>query len=320
MQLALKARFQSFVRNAVPDTTGRLRILSRQVYILPTRFGFLYAVMLLAMLLGSSNYGSNPGFLLTFLLAGIAMAALFQTWKNLCGLELSTGIAEPVFCGNDASLNIQLQHTDASPRCGIEVYADGNMPKQPGLIDLTAEDQSTIRIALPTNRRGWMRSVKVVVASRYPLGLFRAWAYAVADIQCLVYPVPASHAAGASAGRDKTGISEALDKGDEDFVGHRRYQDGDNITHIDWKALARARGTLTKHFAAPANEQVWLRWDSQAEAETEQRISALTRAVLDLDASSFSYGLELPGRSIEPSQGAAHRHRCLQELALLPRG
>ena len=58
--------------------------------------------MLMAMLLGANNYGSNPGFLFTFLLAGLAMAALLQTWKNLLGLRIKPLQPDPVFLGQPA--------------------------------------------------------------------------------------------------------------------------------------------------------------------------------------------------------------------------
>ena len=50
---------------------------------MPTRHGMLYAMMLIAMLFGSTNYGSNPGFMLTFLLAGLGMAAHIAEYVGL---------------------------------------------------------------------------------------------------------------------------------------------------------------------------------------------------------------------------------------------
>ena len=46
----------------------------RRVYVLPTRFGLFYAVLLLAMLLGALNYNNNPALLLGLLLAGAGLA------------------------------------------------------------------------------------------------------------------------------------------------------------------------------------------------------------------------------------------------------
>ena len=45
-------------------------LTQRNVYILPTRAGFMFALTLLTLLLASINYQLNLGYVLTFLLAG----------------------------------------------------------------------------------------------------------------------------------------------------------------------------------------------------------------------------------------------------------
>ena len=52
------------------------------------------------------------------------------------------------------------------------------------------------------------------------------------------------------------------------------------------------------------------------ELGTEEKLSRLTRWVLDAHASGLSYGLRLPGKKIEPANGDAHRQKCLEALAL----
>ena len=51
-------------------------------------------------------------------------------------------------------------------------------------------------------------------------------------------------------------------------------------------------------------------------ADREARVSRLTAGVLQADRLGVEYGLRLPGREISPDVGAAHRHRCLEVLAL----
>jgi hypothetical protein len=53
---------------------GPLRLAQRNVYVLPTRAGLLYALVLLTMLIASINYALSLGFLLTFLLGAVADA------------------------------------------------------------------------------------------------------------------------------------------------------------------------------------------------------------------------------------------------------
>jgi len=48
----------------------------------------------------------------------------------------------------------------------------------------------------------------------------------------------------------------------------------------------------------------------------EDRLSLLARWVLDAHAAGLTYGLRLPGATIEMAAGEAHRDRCLETLAV----
>ena len=51
-------------------------LTQRNVYILPTRPGFMLGLTLLVLLIGSINYQLNLGYLLTILLAGSAVVGM----------------------------------------------------------------------------------------------------------------------------------------------------------------------------------------------------------------------------------------------------
>lgn len=303
-------------RRAIPGEDGRMRINGRQIYILPTRFGLLFAAMLMAMLLGANNYGSNPGFLFTFLLAGLAMAALLQTWKNLLGLEIGSDGAEPVFAGSNAGFRFTLHNPGSTSKGGIRLRARGSKHDNVPRIDLAPCASGEATVARSTTRRGWQPVGSVVVESVFPLGLFRAWAYIESDAVCLVYPHPAEIGSGHDR-RAVTPLEASADTLDgDDFAGHRAYLTGDNMHHVDWKVVARGRGWHTKQFASEGGEQVWLRLAQAQGMTTEQRLGGLTRAVLDLEHAGISYGLDLGASLTGPGRGLSHRNRCLRALAL----
>ena len=76
----------------LPQTLDRKR-----VYIFPTRYGFVFILVLFAMLLGSMNHNNNLGFLLTFLLSGMALVSILHTYRNMIGLEILSVAATPIF-------------------------------------------------------------------------------------------------------------------------------------------------------------------------------------------------------------------------------
>ena len=78
---------------------GPVELHRRRVYILPSRIGLGFALLLALLLLGSTNYGNSLGFMLTFLLFGMAWAAMHHTYRNLVRLRVQAGPAAPVFAG-----------------------------------------------------------------------------------------------------------------------------------------------------------------------------------------------------------------------------
>ena len=134
--------FSRLLRRARPAADGRARLGSRQIYILPTARGWLFAVLLAALLLAGINYSNNLIFALTFLLAGIGHAALLLTWRNLAGLQLAVHPAEPVFAGATARFPAMLESGPA-PRDAIRLSfraqppTVGDVPdEQPARIDV----------------------------------------------------------------------------------------------------------------------------------------------------------------------------------------
>ena len=59
-----------------------------------------------------------------------------------------------------------------------------------------------------------------------------------------------------------------------------------------------------------------LEWDQlPAGWDVEQRLSRMTRWVLDADALGVRYAMRLPGVPVPPDAGPAHRAHCLELLA-----
>lgn len=287
----------------------------RHIYILPTRYGLLYGVILIGMLIGSINYTLSLGFFLTFLLAGMGNIAMLHTWRNLANLRIRHHRADPVFAGEAAIFELMVAETQLRARHAIGAHFD-DMP--PVHIDIPAGSEQPIRLALTSKRRGWLNAGRVTFFTEFPLGLFHVWSYVTIDMRCLVYPHPATVSAALPESAD-LGATGSLDRssGDDDFAGHRSYQLGDSPRRVDWKASSREQGLLTKQFQGEGQSTLWLDWTQTAGADGEQRIRQLTRWVVDAQAAHKSYGLRLPAVSISPGNSEAHYHRCLEALALM---
>jgi uncharacterized protein (DUF58 family) len=310
--LSLPNWFLRFRRHARDDGHGGVIMRPRSLYIMPTRQGILMALTLVLMLAGSINYGSNLGHLVTFLLGGVWLSAILHTWRNLLGVTVRPAQAAPVFAGQEALFVVTLGTPSGLDRFAIALRRKGAQGES---ADLPKGESRLLRIAVPADRRGRLALPEISLHTVYPLGLFQAWSYARLEMNCLVYPKPA--ASGEPPTEACYTRSEDGDRGvgADDFVGLRGYRHGDSPRQIDWKALARERGLMSKQFGGDRTERIELDWDLLPPVDPEQRLSLLCRFVLQAEARALSYGLRLPGSEIPPGQGEAHKLRCLAALA-----
>jgi uncharacterized protein (DUF58 family) len=285
----------------------------RYLYILPTRAGLLFAIILVGMLLGAINYTLSLGFVLVFWLGGLGVVAMLHTWRNLAHLFFTPGRTAPVFAGEIARFNLVAHEPDHRPRYGIGLRRG---EEDPVYADIAADGKAEYSLAVATQQRGWLRPGRITACTEYPLGLFHAWGYVELDAACLVYPRPAPPGAPLPAySLEARPQGSHTAGGDEDFSGLRAYKTGDSMRRIDWKASAREQGLYTKEFQGQGQQLLWLDWD-MATGDTEARLSLLTRWVLDAHDAGFAWGLRLPEQEIAPAGGDAQLRACLQALAL----
>jgi uncharacterized protein (DUF58 family) len=297
---------------------GELRLSHRNVYVLPSRAGMLYALVLLAMLVASINYALSLGFMLTFLLGAVAIVAMLHAFRNLSSLILRPGRAEPVFAGQPAEFSLQLTNPGRNERFAIRLAAEGMVRHE--IVDVAPGAEQTVRIAVPTTRRGWLQLPRVSVWTTWPLGLWRAWAWWQPALRVLVYPTPETPPAPLPDTFALAGDGQGSAGGEDDVAAIRPYRPGDSPRRIAWKAMARTASDelLTKEFEGGDRGELTLDWHVlPPQMDAEARVSRLTRWVLDADAAGARWAMVLPGRTLDADAGPDHRARCLEALAML---
>lgn len=292
---------------------GEVTLDKNRVYILPTKTGVLFGVLLTILLLGSVNYGKSLGFVLVFLLAGVGNVVMFATWRNLAGLRLRAGGGSPVFSGEQATFAVQLENNDPSARYSIAISQHGNEYE---VVDVPADGVGQIHFRKKADRRGLLSAGRFRLYTEFPTGLFVAWTWIELTMQCLVYPKPVANAS-LPAG-DSVADGETVLNGDglEEYTGLRKYQAGDSWRRVSWKASARCDELYTKEFAGGQPELQWIEWKAIAASDTEARLSIMTRLVMDAEAGQRYYGLRMPNIELSPDHGNRHYLQCLKVLAL----
>jgi len=279
----------------------------------PTRLALMFALLFLVMLGAAINYGNNLSFVVAFTLIGIGINAAWQTRRQLTDLTLTTQPPAPRHAGEPGQLKLTLRAIDR-PRPGLYLAADDN----PIALALEAEQETPVSLSLRPRKRGRHQLPPIELETSHPLGLWQARLEIIPTDPQWVYPRPAGDQPLPPP------IEEGADTnlhrpGDEDFHSLRDYQPGDPLARIAFKRSAIRDGKLlTKTFMGqPGGGQVLDLNYQHAEGDPEQRLSQLTRWLLQAEQTGQPWQLTLPGQVPDlTSLAPTARRRALEKLAL----
>ena len=311
---AIQTRWRQWLDRRIPPAS-EVTLGHKSIFILPTRTGWLFAGLLLLLLITAINYQNSLIYGLAFWLFSMGLAAMIFTFRNLAGLVLQAGHVNPVFAGDVAELPLRLS---AQKKRLHEALVIGYPDDVSVVADAAAGMKNNVNLSYRTWQRGWLNPGRLRLESCFPLGLFRAWTWVKLDFRGLVYPqpeyVPFVFAAGGAG--DQIAGMPSRESGQQDFHGLRPYQPGDSMKIIAWKQVAQGKGMVTKEFDHDEGASCWLDWESLAPAHTETRLARLTGWVIEAEKRHWRYGLRLPGTEIAPDNTEVHRDQCLRALAL----
>lgn len=305
-------RLPALTRLRQPETLP-IALHSRRIYILPTRFGMLFALVVLAMLMGALNFNNNPALLLTFVVISIAILSFHHTVNNLRGLSLDGVRATPVHAGELMQVEFLISADGTTER--PELILDHGGREVP--FTLALGNRQVVTMPMPTHSRGCFSSGRLRLWTEYPFAIVWAWSWLHPDQPLLVYPRPET-AAPPLPGQSSDAAGNQFRSPGEDWQGLREHHAGDTPRRIAWRASARADRLLVKEFADPLNDALVLDYAELSALDPEQRISRLTRWVLEARDRQLTFRLLLPGQEFGPGTGPDFIAQSLRALALLP--
>lgn len=310
-------RIERLIPGRRGPVAGEFRLTQRNIYILPSRAGAAFIAVILLMLLASVNFGLSLGYALTFLLGSLGLVGMMHTFRNLSALVLRPDRVEPVFAGEFAEFGVSVRNPGRLERRAVALVAPGNVHAQ--FVDLPGGGQSHVAVPVRAERRGWIEAPRLLVQTRFPLGVFRAWAWWQPAMRVLVYPHPEAAGIPLPGGNSEGFGGEGGAGQEDDLSSLRPWAPGDSPRRIAWKAIARSDSAelLVKQFDGGEAGELLLDFDAlPPRLDVEARLSRMTRWVLDAEHAGRRYRLRLAGRTIGPDAGPAHRIDCLAALAL----
>ena len=288
----------------------------RQLYILPTRIGWYFGLVLLALFGIAIKYDNQAAFMMLFILTSMGILAMHHTHNNVINLELRTQGSKSVFVGETAIFPVQLINNTPTQRIAVWL-ACGGFTK---MNDLKPFKTQTIELQLPSVQRGYLNCEPICLTSQFPLGLLFCWTKQfISPQRCLVYPQPLDLTPLIDL-NSQDGQQDALPSvaiGAQDYNGMKAYQPGDQLRDIHWPSLAKTNKLVSIQYEKQSNSSINLSWFALPKSmSTEDKLSQLCFWVIQAEKAQQRYQLEMPSHTIEVNLGTSHYHECLSTLAL----
>ena len=306
-----KNQFKCWLDKRIPPQQV-IMLSQRNIFIFPTRIGFIYLSLLVALLLVAINYENSLIFGLVFWLASAFFVTIFYTFRNLSSIRLELQKIGTGFVDEDIQFLIKVSRPKNSKREGIQLGWPNEVKQWAELYDSVS---TTVDLFVKADHRGWLNPKRLLVETFYPLGLLRAWTWVDLNANTIIYPKPIfqEYTFSNTDNYEEEQLSHST--GSDDFHDMRNYHPGDSPRHILWRTYARQDNLLIKKFTSYTCSNLILDW-FQLEGDTELRLSRLTGMALKAFNNNKEFGLKLPDVEIAPNTGKAHLDHVLKVLAL----
>lgn len=280
----------------------------------PTALGWVFLAMTLIGWVMSVNYNNNLLYMVVFVLLALMLVSLILGWLNLYRTRLVGANTKATFANEKlhAQFNVANEHFTSAEGVFASFAAHGSAVNGERENIPPAAIQS-LSIDLNVAQRGLFKIHPLSVASVYPIGLFvfyrpvltelTEWVYpqAVGDYQLEDYLNQHSQQSGIEADEMQT---------------LRPYQPSDSPSHINWKVYARSEELMTSDYdGGVSTPSVILDEDVIKELPLEDRLSQLSKWIVEAENLGGEYGLKLGGKVISADKGFEHQTLCLIELA-----
>ena len=295
----------------------------RQLYILPTKPGWIFTLLVFVLFLTSIKFSHQPTFLLTFLLASIGIVSSLHTHKNINQLKIDIKHSPAIFAGEYTQFPASIHNTSDTVRRNVWFISDAFHQ----CFYLDANSSTDLKIKLQVAKRGRYQLPPFSLSSHFPMGVLFSWSRPqTVNAECLVYPKPLDllqrpdlsfTASDEASNETNPTISQY---GNEHISSLKPYQAGDRLRDIHWPALAKTNQLVSKEYESDSEQRLVFSWEHVANLDTEDKLSQLTYWLLEADKQGLKYKLSIPGFESpfesNLTAGSSHLTTCLEQLAL----
>lgn len=312
----IKRRLNRWLKRRIPAASQH-KLSNRNIFIMPTRFGYLYLFFVVLLFLLATNYQNNVIMLLSYLMASLFITTMMHSFYNLSGIVLSSDKKIKGYAKQNISFPIKI--SARNKRVDLNFCFDD---QQVTHLSKSVTGEQTIYVSDFYDNRGVYHPGRLKVWSEYSLGLFITWTRIDFDHECTVYPeaIRLNNSLNSFTGSSKaSSLLQNSKPGTDDFFELKTHILGEPSSRIAWKQFARGQGLLTKHYQKEEGSIRWLKLTDMPNHGVEKQLQYLCFMVNEYNYAGQIFGLDLGHGEISPAQGEHHFKQCLMALAIYPR-
>ncbi|UPW19577.1 hypothetical protein M0C34_04680 [Agarivorans sp. TSD2052] len=308
-------RTQAWLARRIPASSS-LTLHRKNLFILPSRFGWSFLIGLIVMLMMGSNYQNNLILALALWLLALWLLCLVLCHQNLSGSRVSVVQRPEGQCDRPLRLLLSLEKPN------------GQWPNAvTATLKLWPNEQASqhldgqIAVDLAVSKRGRVALPRIAIASVFPLGLFRCWTVADFNSEVIAYPAPlAGYICPAQERAEEHDIEQGANDNQQqsEFAGLKAYRAGERKSLLAWKQFAAGRGLQSKAFTGNPGLDLHLTDRLHSGLNYEQSLSVLTFWVRQLAQQQQSFSLQVGAQQLATGSGVAHQRQALSLLAEAP--
>lgn len=296
-----------------------------RIFIIPTGHGIAFLAMVVVIVMIAAASANNLVFTLGFILFALYLVSMVMTHLNLSDLEFEIEETD-LIAGQSSSIVVRCLNKGNSALSALElawsqrgrVFVRETF-KVSTLVRIEPKNYENIGVEINFQHRGYFELPDLIISTKFPFGLFKAWMRISSKKNIYVYPQPLKglipelfSGENFNDGKVHLGVEKK-----EDFKEHASYQSGESQHHVDWRAFARRGELLLKRYEGDNSSWILISWRQVKDLPFEEGLSMLADALMSARAQGIGCRFDLHPEEILVGSNDIHYRDCLRRLTLL---
>ncbi|MEZ0360682.1 MAG: DUF58 domain-containing protein [Hydrogenobacter sp.] len=276
------------------------------------RIGIVFIGITVFFGVAAVNTSNNLLYLIVSSMLSFMLTSGLLSLYNLRGLTLKLIPPAEVYAGRYETFRLIVENGKIFPSFLISFPSKLKRETLPVIFK-----RAETTVDLYFESRGFYESVRLTVATTFPVGLFERYYVEDVPLNLVVFPALSPAELKVYDHRDTKRSGESLfslTKGYDEVHSIREYK-GEPVKLIHWKASAKTGSLYVKDTYSQEKSPVVLSLEL-VDGNTEEKISKLSYLVVKLIREGYPVGLKIGENFIKPATGEIHKRKLLTTLAL----